>query len=125
MANECIPFKEPGTRVTGHATTAVTGKRFVAISANIQPDGTLSVAPAGAGVRAAGVAAYDAAQGAKVGIIRGKGTVVPVLAAATLAAGADVGSDAQGRVIAAGSGVALGYLETASTSGQDARVCLI
>lgn len=125
MANECIPFKEPGGHVTGHASADVRGKRFVAISGNIQADGTLTVAEATGGARAVGVAAYDAKQGGKVGIIRAPRTVLPVTAGANLTYGAAVESDAQGRAVASASGVVLGYVETAATSGQDARVCLI
>lgn len=125
MSNECIPFKEPGVRVTGQASADLAGKRFLAITGNIQADGTITVAQATAGARSVGVSAYDAKSGKKVGIIRAAGMVVPVTAAANLTAGAAVESDAQGRAVAAASGVALGYVETAATSGQDARVCLI
>lgn len=121
MGNECMPFKEPGARVTGYAASAVTGKRFVSITADIRPDGMLSVGHAAG--RGIGVAAYDAATGQRVGIIRGARTVVPVLAAVSAAAGTEVASDGQGRVVVA-TGAASGYLEAASIPGQDARVCL-
>ena len=121
---ECIPFKEPGKDVTGQASSAVTGKRFLAITGNLQADGSITVAHAGAGVRVAGVSKYDAASGAKVGVIRGSKVVVPVTAGGTIAAGAEVESDAQGRAITLASGKAAGYAETAATSGSDARICL-
>jgi len=122
--NECIPFKEPGKDVTAQATAAVTGKRFLAISGNILADGSLSVAHAGAGARVVGVSKYDAASGAKVGVIRGAKVVVPVECAANLTAGQEVESDAQGRAIVLASGKPAGYAETAATSGQAARICL-
>lgn len=124
MANECIPFKEPGARVTGQATAAVTGKRFLAITGNAQTDGTLSVAHAAAGARIVGVAAYDAAIGAKVGVIRGSKIVVPVTAGAAIAAGSEVEVGATGQAITKAAGVAVGYVETGVASGADARVCL-
>lgn len=123
MANECIPFKEPGSRVTGQAKNDITGKRFIVIGGDISADGAISVDHSSSG-RVIGVSAYDAPQGGKVGVIRGARIVVPVTAAFSGAAGADVASDAQGRAVAVGAGVAAGYLETACTSGQDARVCL-
>lgn len=122
--NECIPFKEPGGDVTAQASAGVTGKRFLAITGNLQADGSITVAHAGAGVRVVGVSKYDAASGAKVGVIRGSKMVVPVTAGANISAGAEVESDAQGRAIPLASGKAAGYVETAATSGQDARVCL-
>lgn len=124
MANECIPFKQPGAEVTAQASAAITGKRFVSISGNLQTDGSLTVAQTGAGLRAVGVAKYDAASGAKVGVLRGSKMVVPVTAGGTIAAGAEVEADAQGRAITKASGVALGYVETGATSGNDARVVL-
>lgn len=124
MANECIPFKEPGADVTGQASANVTGKRFLGITGNMQADGSLTVAHATAGTRAIGVAKYDAASGAKVGIIRGRGMVVPVTAGANITAGARVEVGTNGQAIPLASGVAVGYAETAATSGQDARICL-
>lgn len=122
--NECIPYKEPGANVTGQATAAVTGKRFLAISGDLTDDGSLRVAPAAAAARAVGVAAYDAAVGAKVGVIRGSKMVVPVTAAGAIAAGAEVEVGAAGQAVTHAAGVALGYVETAATTGQDARVVL-
>lgn len=124
MANECIPFKEPGVAVTARATAAVTGKRFVGITGNIGTDGALAVAHAPAGTRAIGVSKYDAASGALVGVIRGSRTVVPVTAGANIAAGAEVEVGTNGQAITKNTGVAVGYAETAATSGNDARICL-
>jgi hypothetical protein len=89
MANDCIPFKRPGLDVTGQAEGAITGKRCVQISgARTSGPGLAATAEgsnyvvgipsttgaAGAGKRIFGVAKYDAADGAKVGVIRAKRT---------------------------------------------------
>lgn len=124
MANECIPFKEPGADVTGQASAAVTGCRFLAITGNLQADGSLTVAHATAAGRICGVSKYDAAQGKKVGIIRGSKMVVPVTAGANITAGSEVEVGTNGQAITKASGVAVGYVETAATSGQPARVVL-
>lgn len=123
MANELIPFKEPGADVTGTTSVAVTGKRCLAITGNMQTDGTLTVAHAAAGGRICGVAKYDAASGKRVGIARGP-KVVPITAGAAIAAFAEVEVGTNGQVVTKAAGVAIGYVETAATSGGDARVCL-
>lgn len=124
MANECIPFYEPGRRITGHATAAVTGKRFVMISGNRQADGSISVSHATAATKAFGVAVYDAALGEKVGVVRGSGFIVPITAAANLTANqrVEVGANGQAAVLAAG--VAVGTVVTGATSGNDAQIAL-
>jgi hypothetical protein len=124
MANELIPFKEPGATVTGEASANVTGKRFLAITGNIKSDGSLTVAHATAAGRTCGVSKYDAASGKKVGIVRASKAVVPVTAGGNIAAGAEVEVGANGTAVTKSAGVAVGYAETAATSGQDARVCL-
>jgi Uncharacterized conserved protein (DUF2190) len=124
MANECIPFKQPGGEITATTSAAVTGKRFVAITGNLQADGSLTVAHATAAGRIVGVSKYDAASGAKVGVIRASKTVLPVTAAGTIAAGAEVEVGANGQAVTKAAGVAVGYVESGVTSGQDARVVL-
>lgn len=107
-ANECIPFKEPGGHVTGTPTAAVTGKRCVVISGDRNADGTYSVAPAGAGVKAFGVAQQDAGVGVRVTIIRSPGIIIPVTSGAAIAAGQGVEVDATGRVIPLAAGARVG-----------------
>ncbi|GAA2516712.1 capsid cement protein [Winogradskya humida] len=124
MANECIPFFEPGRRLNGHATAAVIGKRFVAISGNRQSDGTISVAPAAAASKAFAVAVQDAAIGEKPGLLRGPGFIVPVTAGAAIAAGAQVEVGTAGQAITLASGIAVGVAITAATSGTDAQIAL-
>lgn len=123
MANELIAFKEPGADVTGQASATIIGKRFLAITGNMQTDGSITVAHATAGGRITGVSKYDAASGKKVGVARGP-KVVPVTAGANIAAFAEVEVGTAGQAITKASGVAVGYVETAATSGADARVYL-
>lgn len=125
--NVCIPYKRPGQDLTGHPTAPVVGKRFVAISGNVQSDGAYSVAPPAAGGRVLGVATHDAAIGKRVPIIANPGVILPVAAGAiNLPAFGEVQVDAQGRVIALAGGVAVGYLVTAGPGvvGDDAQVRL-
>ncbi len=123
MANELIAFKETGADVTGQASADVIGKRFLAITGNLQADGSLTVAHATAGGRVCGVAKYDALTGKKVGVARGP-KVVPVTAGANIAAFAEVEVGTNGQAITKAGGVAVGYVETAATTGNDARVVL-
>lgn len=127
MANDCIPyFEEDGDRLTCTPTAAVSGKRFVAISGNIQADGTFSVAPPAAGGRVFGVAAWDSPIGGKVTVLRTSNMILPVtLGAAGLAAGAEVQVDATGAVVALAAGRAVGFLLTAGGAiGDDAFLAL-
>lgn len=122
---DSIVFWRPGADITGTATAAVTGRRFVAISGDKQADGTYSIAPAAAGGRAIGVAMQDAAIGGKTNVIRGAKTVAEVEAGAALTAFAEVESDATGRAVPRTTGVALGVVMTAqATVGAAAEVSL-
>ncbi len=123
MANECVPYFRPAANITGHATANVTGKRFVAVSNNLQTDGSISVAHAAAGAKAFGVVAYDAASGEKVGVLRA-GHIAPVTAGGTIAAGAEVEVGSNGQAITLASGKAVGYAVTGATNGNDARIAL-
>lgn len=112
MANDLIPYYEPGSRITATAELAVTGKRFVAISdpkevasaalADDAGGGNVVVSPAGSGVRGFGVACMDAAQGAKVTIIATPGAVVPVTAGDAIVAGDELQITTGGKVIPIG-----------------------
>lgn len=95
--NLCTPVYEPSSRITGRATTAVTGKRFVALSANKDPGsrgldpaatgGNIKIAPAGANdARVFGVAETDAGVGEVTTVLRGKFTL-PITAGVVLAYG--------------------------------------
>ena len=124
--NELIPFKEHANRVTATPSAAVTGKRFVSISGDRQPDGTYTVAPTGAAGKALGVAAWDAGVGSKVTVVTiTSGDIVPVRAGAALTANASVMSDATGQAVVATAGATgLGIALTGCASGADAQILL-
>jgi hypothetical protein len=130
-ANEEIILHETSD-LTGRATAAITGKRFLDVSAAVSPalntstdGGVMGVAPAGAGVRAIGVAAHDQATvGGMIGFVGTPGRVVVVTAGATVALGAEVESDSTGRAITLASGKSLGKALSAATVGNDLYVKL-
>lgn len=116
MANECIPLYRPGQDVSAVTTGAVTGKTFVDYSAALGT-GLLSVNTATAAGKVAGVAAYDAASGARVAVIRGKGQIVPMTAGATVTALAEVEVGTSGRPINFAAGVKVGRALSGGTVG--------
>lgn len=127
--NVAIPFYEPGRSLTGQASAAVTGKRCLAITGDKTADGNITVAHAAAAGRIVGVAEYDAAVGAKVGVLRGAGLVVPIRAATALAAFQEVEVGADGQVIARDAvarpnAIAIGYAITAAAINTDAQINL-
>lgn len=109
MANDLVRTLHQGEDITGQATAAITGKKFVRISAartnkfnvlGATADGNnYKVAPVNAiGQPAIGVAKYDQPNvGGKVGIARGG--IAPVLAGAAITAGQEVMADATGAAI--------------------------
>lgn len=129
MANECFPLFE-SSDVTAQTTAAVTGKRFVDISADItsgpglsstSEGSNLKVAHATAAAKAFGVAEYDAASGAKVGVIGTPGRIVPVTSGAAITAGAEVEVGTAGKAITLASGKSCGKAVT-TASGADVDV---
>lgn len=125
MANECIPLFTEGDQVTFLASAAVTGKKFVDISAAADAStGVLRVAPPAAAGKVTGVAAFDAAQGGLVTVLRDRGSVVPVTAGGSVAFGAEVQVDATGAVVTLASGVAVGRAWSAGSAGNDVFVTL-
>ncbi|NKS94624.1 DUF2190 family protein [Rhodococcus hoagii] len=123
MANENIGVYEPGRDISGRASTAVTGKRFLKISGN-RSGGNIAVAHADAGGRVCGVSGRDAATGELVDVKRGKDRVTFVTAGGALAAFDEVEVGASGQAIKKASGVAVGYAVTAAASGSDAEISL-
>lgn len=133
MANDVQPYYEPATALTAHVGSAVTGKRFVAISADRQAGpalntssagGNVVVAPCGAGVKAHGVAARDQATGGKVKVYI-QNCVVPVTCGAVaLVAGVEVQSDATGQAIVLAGGRACGRVLANCAIGADAQILL-
>lgn len=125
MANESIPLFRPGQDITALTTAAVTGKTFVNVTGPTDPtNGTLvRVATSAAGARALGVAAYDAASGARVPVIRG--CITPVTCGAAVTAGAEVESDAAGKAITLATGKPLGKaVSTTAAANTDLFVAL-
>lgn len=145
MANDCIPFYESADRVTGQASAAINGKRFIKISANrTSGPGIPATAQVGASDpteggnyqfaqcvlndAAIGVSTWDAAIGEKVGAIR-EG-ILPIAAGSTITFGQLVGSDANGMAIPATAavrvlGVAMNGSGTVAVAGdRDVEVLL-
>lgn len=125
MANESIPLYRPGADITCQTTAAVTGKTFVKITGPVDPaNGTLlRVATADAAGNSYGVAAYDAASGARVAVIAGPGHVVPITCTGAIAAGAEVEVGSGGRAAPLGSGKARGLaLSTTTAANTDVFV---
>jgi len=123
IVNECIPHYEPGKRITGHAASAVTGKRFVKVAGARLPGQNIQIAPCGAGEPACGVASMDGAEDAKV-TFYGSTFTVPVKAGASITAGQEVESDSTGQAIPLDTGKALGLAMNDADSGADAEIKL-
>lgn len=125
MANEAIPLFRPGADVTCLTTGAVTGKTFLDVSATTDATtGLTKVATCGAGVKAYGVAAYDAASGARVPVLTGPGLHVYVTAGATVAFGVEVEVGTGGKAITLASGKAVGKALAAGTNNNDLLIKL-
>jgi hypothetical protein len=123
VANECTPLFRPGADVTCLTTGAVTGSTFVDISATRDAtEGLIKVAPATAAGLSFGVAAYDAASGARVPVIRGKGAIVPVTAGGTIAFGAEVEVGTGGKAVTIASGKARGRAVEAGTNNNPVMI---
>ncbi|MEV0031428.1 capsid cement protein [Nocardia sp. NPDC050793] len=122
MANECTPLFRPGKDVTVLTTGAVTGKTFLAISAAPDTYGQLKAATCTAAAKAFGVAARDAASGARVLVI--KQGIVPVTAGGTIAVGAEVEVGSSGKAVTLASGKAVGMAVSAGTNNADVLVDL-
>lgn len=137
MANDAITIYEPGSDITCSVTSAVTGKRFVAISGNklgglpgtldtTASGGNVQVAPAAANGRIFGVARYDQATvGGLVAVAKAPGIVIPVTAEAALTANQEVAvGAAAGAKVAASTQMAVGFVIADCANGADAQVCL-
>jgi hypothetical protein len=126
MANECIPLFEEGERISAITTAAVTGKTCVAHSAALT-SGTINaglpqVATATAAGGIAGVAAYDAASGSRVSVIRGKAMIVPITAGGAITVLNEVEVGAGGKVVTKASGVVIGRALTTGVNNTDCMV---
>jgi hypothetical protein len=134
--NTCTPLFDGGDDpITVRASAGVTGKRFGAISANIQsgPDittavlpttwdgGNLQAATCGAGLRADGVFAYDQVSGGVLPFWQ-SGNIVPVTAGATITAGQEIEVGTAGKAIPLAAGKAVGKAYTSAASAADCYV---
>ncbi|MGU3583061.1 capsid cement protein [Rhodococcus sp. C26F] len=118
-----IQVYSPGQAITVEATGAVAQSTFVAVSGNrTAGGGNIAASTAGAGVRALGVAAADAATGQVVAVHRAG--VVRVVAGAAIAAGAEVEVGAAGKAVTLAAGKAVGLALTAAASGAHAEIAL-
>ena len=111
-SNECITFMEAAytQKLTAHIiTTPAVGKKFVGPLTSHQSGPALATTAEGGnlqcvGVPAAngdvgGVASWDCAVGSKVPIIRGAGTMLPVMSGAAVTIGDRLKVDSTGRVV--------------------------
>lgn len=133
-ANLCVPLFEPGHRITVKTTGAVTGKRFVKVSATMSDSGpalstttgggNIKVAQSAAGDGAFGIAEADIASGAIGQAICGPGFIVPVTAGAAITAGDEVKVGTGGKAVtASGSDRAVGRaVTTAAADGDDVYI---
>lgn len=135
--NEAIAYSDPGDDLTGKAGAAITGRRFVQVSATkdvasqaLATDGLggnipVILAAGAAGVKPLGVSTFDQPTvGGKIPVMRGH-KVVPVEAGAAIAVGSQVQSDGTGRAILLAAGVSCGIVLNAPTAaGQIAIVAL-
>lgn len=111
----------PGHDIPGIATAPVTGRQFVAVSGDRNGStGNVSVAPAAAGGRALGVAAWDAAAGQLVRVCRGG--VVKVLAGGAITAGDPIQVGAGGTAVTATTGIVVGQAIASALNGGIAQV---
>lgn len=98
--NPCVPFWDEGNTFTGHASAAITGKRFVSVSgARVGDNPRLNHAVGTATRRAVGVSAYDAASGAKFTVYAAPGLVLPVTTSEAITAGDQLYSAADGTAV--------------------------
>lgn len=106
MAPDAIPFYEDGDELTCVPTIAVGASTFVKISGDLNADGLVQIAPAGAGDKVFGVALWDAAVGVRVTVhtIASHHTLPVQAGAAALSPGDSVKSGAAGVAVVGASG---------------------
>lgn len=112
----------PGQDIPGVATAAITSRQFVKVSADRDSGtGNVSVAPAAAGDRPLGVAAWNAATGQIVRIARGG--VLKVTAGGAITAGDPIAVGANGAAVtASGTAVVVGQAIASAQNGAVAQV---
>ena len=126
MANDVVPFYEPGTHPTCSPSGAggVTGGTFVAISGDRNSDGLIQIATAAADALAFGVAAHDAAQGGRVKVFRGQGVTLPMTADGAISANQLVEVGTNGNPTARTTGVPVGLCVHGAADGEEVQITL-
>ena len=122
MANEAKPLFRPGANITVKATSAVTGKTFVDVTAAADSDGLFKAATSTAAVRPFGVASRDIASGDTGLVLRGG--IVNVTAGGNIAVGAEVEVGTGGKAVTLASGKSVGKAVSAGSSNNDVLVAL-
>lgn len=115
----------PGTDLTCHTTTTVTGKTFATI-AGAMTDGLISVTTATPGGPVAGVFKYNQDANQTVGIARGSSRVVTVTADGPITAGSPVSVGTAGKAITATADAThiIGYAVDTVADGDDTPISL-
>jgi hypothetical protein len=130
-SNVCIPYFDTSD-ISFHADNPVTGKTFVAPSADrtggpglsTDTENLFKMSPCAAGAKASGVAVYDVAD-EKIGHMIGTpGRIVPVTAGGTINAGQEVEVGAGGKAIAKATGISVGQALSGGTNNNDVAVKL-
>lgn len=119
------PFWDEAESITCHASAAVTGKRFVAIS-GARVDGNPRVASAAgtATTKAIGVSGYTVPIATKVTVYTKPGLIMPVTASGAITAGQPVYSAADGRATATVTGLVAGWAMDDAADGVDCPIKL-
>lgn len=113
-----VPLYKPGASITSQASATITAGQLLEVS------GSGTVGPAGAAsLKCVGVAAFDAASGAKVTIHAGG--VQKIVAAGAITAGDIVAAGAAGTVAAIGAGAFGTKIGIALTTAADTAVAEI
>ena len=133
MTNYAMTYYEAAytQKLTAHFIAAVLGKRFCAPLGAYQSGPGLATTAEGGNLQTAGyptaagavggVNMYDVAIGGKGGVIRGKGTFVPVASGAAVAVGNELQVDGTGRVVPFSAGIKVGLAHSAA-GGADIDV---
>lgn len=130
--NECIPYYEPGQRITGAVAdpeAPVAGKTFVMVADDIESGpglsdtaegGNIVIETATAGDKAIGVASTDSSTRVTVIV----GGVVPVVADGAITAGEEVEVGTDGAATAFSTGRIVGMALTGAADAEDAMILL-
>lgn len=116
-------YYNPGTDISATTTTAVVGKTFLKIAGPMSGN-LMTVTTATAGEHTCGVAKYDAAANAPVGLARGASRIVSVTAGSAITAGSQVQVGENGKAEPLETGYPVGYAIDSVAAGDDAKISL-